>query len=305
MTLNPAIDVSCEAGQVRPTHKIRTSDERMDPGGGGINVARVACRLGASVRAVFLAGGPTGHVLDALLERAGLDRAMIAIGGDTRMSLNVYERSSGCEYRFVPEGPRIEEAEWRACLDQARNFASDYVVASGSLPRGAPDDFYARLARSLADDVRLVLDTSGAELREALQGGGLFLVKPSRSEVEELAGRPLPSRQDVAAAASALVGQGRAEHVAVTLGHEGAVLADGSGVCALPALAVEARSAVGAGDSFLAGMVTGFTRGLGSRQAFRLAVAAGTAAVLTPGTDLCHAEDVERLLEQVPEPESL
>ena len=303
LTPNPAIDVSCDADEIRPTHKIRTSNERLAPGGGGINVARVIQRLGCPVDAIFMAGGPTGEVLDSLLARQGLPRKWIRIARDTRMSLAVHERSTGLEYRFVPEGPRVsarELEEWLAAISDAR---CAYLVASGSLPRGAADDLFARSAAARYHDSRLVLDTSGPALRSSLEAGGTFLVKPSRGELERLAGRPLPTLDEVMNEAKRLVASGRAEHVAVTLGADGALLVNKERAGFLPAIPLETRSAVGAGDSFLAGFVHGLATNLDVWEAFRLATAAGAAAVLSPGADLCRPEDVRRLLQKVPTPE--
>lgn len=303
LTLNAAIDGSSEAETVRHTRKVRTVNERYDPGGGGINVARVVKRLGGRAHAVYLAGGVTGVVLDDLLDRHGLDRTRLDIADQTRTSLSVHERSSGREYRFVPEGPQVTRDEWEICLKRLADIDCEYLVASGSLPRGVPDDFYLRLRQAIRPEVRFVVDTSGEALRQVLSGGGVFLVKPSLGEMEQLAGRSLADRGDLLRAAAEVVERGAAEHVAVTLGKDGALLVGKEGALSLPPIPVEAKSAVGAGDSFVAGMTFAFAAGQDRVAAFRQGVAAGTAAVLTPGTDLCHREDVERLLETMPWPD--
>jgi len=256
-------------------------------------------RLGADVRAIFLGGGVTGRVLDELLARAGIARQMVAIAGDTRLSLTVVERSTGHEYRFVPEGPEVSAVEAEAALAAVAAAQCDYLVASGSLPRGLPEDFYAQVGRAaVAGGARFVLDTSGPPLRAALDAGGIFLVKPNRAEFEGLAGRQL-SNEEVGQEAARLVAAGKAENVAVTLGQEGAILAGRDGIVSSPAIAVEARSAVGAGDSFVAGMVYGFATGRSSEAALRLGLAAGAAAVLSSGSELAKAEDLERLFGEV------
>jgi len=290
LTLNPSIDVSSEAERVEPEKKVRTCGERIDPGGGGINVARVLQRLGVNVEAIFLAGGATGQAFDALLERSGLTRRWVRIADDTRTSLTIHEHSGGREFRFVPEGPTIEPDELDLCREAIRAPACDYLVASGSLPPGVPDEFYAdagRLARE--QGARFILDTSGAELRAALDAGGIHLLKASKEELD----------RDFAAA---IVREGRAELVALTLGSDGALLITADGSWFLPTLATEPVSTVGAGDSFLAGMTCGLAQGRAPAEAFRMAVAAGAAATLSSGTDLAYAADVERLLPQVPEP---
>lgn len=297
LTLNPAIDMSSEAEVVRHTHKVRTFDEVIEPGGGGINVARVLKRLGADVSAMFLGGGVTGKVLEELLGRAAIPHSMISIADDTRLSHTVLERSTGNEYRFVPEGPEVSDAEESSAFQCASAQTCDYFVASGSLPRGIPDDFYVKLCKAVAArGERFVLDTSGAALKASFDAGGLFLVKPSRGELESYAGRTL-SIDALVREAEQLVRRGAAENVAITLGREGAILATTEGAELHPAIPVDACSAVGAGDSFLAGMVFGFSLGRSANDAFRVGLAAGAAAVLSCGSELATREDLGRLVD--------
>jgi len=296
LTMNPSLDVSCAVEKVIAQSKMRASGEGYDPGGGGINVARVFVRLGGNARCYYLSGGATGVALDGLLDLHQLVRTPIRIAGETRVSTAVYERSSGQEYRFVPGGPVVAESEWRECLEKLEQAKHDFLVASGSLPRGVPEDFYARVAAiARAKGMRFVLDTSGAALAAGLAGGGVFLAKPSLGEFRALVGEDVVGEQAIADAAMAVVERGVVEYLVVTMADEGALLAHRSGPLRLPAIAVETRSAVGAGDSFLAAMVYALARGKGPEGAFRFGVAAGAAAVLTPRTDLCRVEDVQRL----------
>lgn len=296
LTMNPTIDVSFAIDRVFHTRKMRGHDERHAPGGGGINVARVFVRLGGNARCYYLSGGATGVALDGLLDRHQLVRRKIPISGETRISTTVFETSSAREYRFVTDGPEVSPEEWQQCLDELAEAECDYLVASGSLPRGVPEDFYARVA-SLAKQrgTRVVLDSSGPGLARGLAGGDVFLVKPSIGELRALTGRPLASEPEIAEAAQAIVNRGEAEHVAVTMGHDGALLTSAAGSLRLPALPAPVASAVGAGDSFLAAMVHGLASGRAPEDAFRFGVAAGAAAILTPGTDLARPEDIERL----------
>jgi 6-phosphofructokinase 2 len=302
LTLNPSIDGAAEADVVRPTRKVRTSNERYDPGGGGINVARVVAELGGSASPIYLAGGATGRVLTDLMTARGLVGRPIPIADHTRISHAVFERSTGLEYRFVPQGPVIDAAESSRCFDELSALDFDYLVASGSLPRGAPDDFYVEVSRIVRKKgARFVLDTSGPALAATLDAGGIFLLKPSIGEFEALTGLTLRDPAALEKAALAQVGSGRVEILAVTLGHEGALLATPNGVVRSPALDVVAKSAVGAGDSFVAGMTFALARGWPVENAFRHGMAAGAAAVLTPGTELCRAEDVARLYDRIRE----
>ncbi|MEN9682598.1 MAG: hypothetical protein RLZZ427_349 [Pseudomonadota bacterium] len=300
LTLNPAIDSACEAERVFPTHKVRTMAQRYDPGGGGINVARVLARFGGDVAAVYLAGGATGGLLDELIDGIGIQRHRIPIADHTRMSMAVFERATGQEYRFVPEGPLVSEPEWRAALEHCAALDCTWLVASGSLPRGVPADFFARLAAALAPrGIQLVLDTSGPALAAAVAAGGLALVKPSQGEFEALMGQKFATPEAIGTAAQALVQAGKAALVAVTLGHAGAVLAHAGGVVVRPGIPVDVKSATGAGDSFVAGMVHALAGGADPAEALRWGMAAGTAAVLNPGTGLAHVADIEQMLPRV------
>lgn len=301
VTLNPVIDISSEAESVHPIHKIRTFEQRQDPGGGGVNVARVITKLGGSVQAVYLAGSAMGELLGLLLDRQGVDHVKYPIAGETRIAFNVYERKSGFEYRFLPEGPDVSHKELDALLDHVRRFEGRYVVVSGSLPRGLPEDVLVRIARICADNgQRFIVDSSGPALIQVLEHAQVFLVKPSLRELGQVAGMPL---DDLSARGVAMdiVKKGKCEMVTVTLGVQGAVFAHASGLSWLPARHVPTKSAVGAGDSFLAAMVWALADGWDRAEAFRLGVAAGAAAALTPGTELCLKQDVFRLYQSAHE----
>lgn len=294
LTLNPAVDMACSATAVRPTHKVRTFDERLDPGGGGINVARVVRALGGDALALIMTGGVTGRLVEELLDEAGVAWQALPIQGRTRISLNVHDLTSGLEYRFVPEGPSIELAEWQAALDALRAVEADWVVVSGSLPHGIPPGFLgaaAGIARQRSQ--KFALDTSGPPLRAAL-GQGITLLKLSLGELEYIVGHDLPEACAQENEIAALIRAQAAGMVVVSLGRQGAVLADGTTMIRLPAVRVEERSAVGAGDSFLAGLVLGLVRDLSPRQALAFGMAAGAAAVLTYGTAVVQRAEAER-----------
>lgn len=301
ITLNPTVDLFGEVGVVRPIRKVRVSNQHYAPGGGGINVARVIATIGGAVEAVFLGGGPTGSWLDALLARGGIRRQMVTISGDTRVAFAVQESGSGFDYRFVPNGPAVSEEEVKPCLDIVRSHPAEYVVASGSLPEKIPPDIYAKIAKIVAEKGgRFVLDSSGDGLRVTLEQSRVFLVKPSLGELEQLVGHEL-DEQSAREAAVSLVKRGVAEMVAVTMGAHGALLVTAEDVLRMPAPRVKVRSAIGAGDSFLGAMVSALAGGWAVKGAFHLGIAAGAAAVLTPGTELCRREDIRSLYPMSPD----
>jgi len=303
LTMNPTIDVSYDVAKVRHTHKMRTDNEWYAPGGGGINVARVFVRLGGNARCYYLSGGATGPALDGLVDLHQLVRTRIRIEQATRVASAVLEHDTGKEYRFTPQGPHIHEHEWQECLDRLAETDCGYLVLSGSLPPGVPDDYYARVIRLLRDrGIEFVLDSSGEALRHGVEEGGILLLKPSQGELQQLVGRELGSIAEIEAAAMGIVASGKARLVAVTMGHEGAILAGPDGAVFVPALDIVARSAVGAGDSFVAAMVHALACGKDEVEAFRFGVASGSAAVLHPGTRLAQPDDIKRLFAQVAMP---
>ena len=301
LTMNPAVDVSTSAERVVSEHKLRCSRPQRDPGGGGINVARVATRLGADVKALYPSGGETGALLRRLVDAEGIASLAVHVAGETREDTTVYEEESGEQFRFVFPGPELTEHEWRECLAAISSLKGSpaWFVASGSLPPGVPDDFYARATNAAkACGARVMVDTSGPALGAAL-AEGVFLVKPNLRELRQMAGETLDDQGSWIAAARRLVDAGRAEIVALSLGHDGALFVTADAAWRAPALDVKLVSAVGAGDSFLGGLTWSLASGHDLEEAFRYAVAAGSAALLTPGTELSHAEDIHRLHPEV------
>ncbi|TDV33994.1 6-phosphofructokinase [Paraburkholderia caballeronis] len=297
VTLNPAIDVATSVAQVTDTHKLRCACARRDPGGGGINVARVIRRLGGDCVALYLAGGAVGQMLQRMLDSEQVRSACIGIAGDTRENFSVRETTTGREYRFVLPGPVVGADEWARVLRHGESLDPPprYLVLSGSLPPGLPDDAYANLARiARARGARVVLDTSGPALKKALNER-VFLVKPSLSELRELTGAPLETEDEWRDAAARIVRDGRAEVVALTLGERGAMVVAAGLTLRADALPMAVSSAIGAGDSFVGAMVWALDRGDALDVAFRHAVAAASATLLAQGTALCRPDDQQRL----------
>jgi 6-phosphofructokinase 2 len=301
ITMNPAVDLSTAVEKIVPVFKLRGTSQRRDPGGGGINVARVIRRLGGDASAIYPVGGTTGELLRKLLDDEGVASRTFPIADETREDFFVSETSSGQQYRFILPGPQLADREWQAGLElvAALDPFPRFLVASGSLPRGVPNDFYARVAAIAKQrGARMIVDTSDAALAAAV-AHGVDLIKPNLSEMRALTGREPTDAHEWEAAASDLVRSGRAAMVALTMGHLGAVLVTADRVLRARPLAITPRSATGAGDSFLAALIHALARGADLGDGFRHAVAAGAAALLHPGTDLCRVDDVRRLAAQV------
>ncbi len=307
LTMNPAIDKNTTVESVTSDQKLRCRPPRFEAGGGGINVARAVAKLGGSAQALYPAGGFTGGLLESLLDREGLEHFRIPVEGMTRENLTVYESSTGSQYRFGMPGARMSEEEWRSCLNAIHghaNSSSCYLVLSGSLPPGVPDDFYARAVYSMTGaDCRLIVDTSGPALRKAAEEG-VYLLKPNLRELSQIVERELRDEDEQEAAARELIERGKSSVVVVSLGGAGALLVTRDEVGAirsenLRAPRVPIRSRIGAGDSMVAGTVLALTRGEDLRRAVQFGMAAGASAVMTEGTELCRRDDAERLFERL------
>jgi 6-phosphofructokinase 2 len=301
ITPNPAVDISTSVERVEPGRKLRCTAASRDPGGGGINVSRVASRLGAEALAVYPAGGGAGDELQALVRREGVESVVVPIRDNTREDFTVLDETTREELRFVLPGPRLHDPEWMACLKAiaAVERKLDFICASGSLPPGAPEDFYARVAEIAAlRGTPFALDTSGPALKVALREH-IRLLKPNLAELRELVGGALDDERSLVAACRAVIAGGRTETVALTLGAEGALLVTAKEAWRSPPLPITPVSTVGAGDSFMGAMIWALASHKPLGEAFSYGCAGGAAALLAHGTELSRAGDIRRLLAQV------
>ncbi|WP_064742062.1 1-phosphofructokinase family hexose kinase [Inquilinus limosus] len=297
LTPNPALDVSTAVAELVDQHKMRCDPGIEQPGGGGINVARVIHRLGGDAIALYPAGGSYGERLSDLLDAERVPRQSVPITAPTRFSFIVRDRAGRRQYRFVLPGPTISDHEGTQILAQFDRLVSEGTIAvgSGSLPPGLPEDFYGRAARiATRQHARFVLDTSGAALAAALREG-VYLVKPSLRELETVAGRALGSAEEAVAFSRELVARHAAEIVVVSLGADGAVLVTERTCRNHPAVQVAVGGTVGAGDSLVGGMLTAVARGWSVEDAFGYGMAAAGATLLAPGTALCDRATTDRL----------
>jgi 6-phosphofructokinase 2 len=199
-------------------------------------------------------------------------------------------------------GPKLTDAELDSVRDRLRSLLEEgaFLVASGSLPAGVRPEFYAEVA-DLAREAgaHFVVDTSGEALRHAVERGGAMLIKPNMRELADLVGAQEIEQPELREAAAQLIRDGKAEHVVVSLGAGGAYLVNKGGSTKFDSPSVPVQSRIGAGDSMIAGMVLALAQGRDPVEAVKRGVAAGAAAVMTPGTELCRREDAERVYDEV------
>ena len=296
LTLNPSLDKSASVGNVAPEKKLRCGKPSFEPGGGGINVAMAIHRLGGDVTACWTSGGHVGRLLSDFLDERGLPHHPIEIEATTRENFSIFEESSGQQFRFVLPGAHLTEDEIQSCIDWLGSIdpAPEYLVLSGSLPPDIDQGLYRRIADSMADRCRVLVDTSGLALKQAVESS-VYLIKPNIRELGELAGEAIDDDDKIHRIARSLIDAGRVEVVLTSLGSGGAILTTADEQHHLRAPTVKIRSKIGAGDSSVAGMVFALSEGKPVVEAARYGIAAGSAAVMTEGTELCRREDTEEL----------
>ena len=303
ITLNPALDKISQIDQVVPNQKLRCGAPRHEAGGGGINVSRAIHRLGGESLAIFPCGGPNGEIIKQKLDEEDVRYQAVPINGFTRENLTLFEGNTENQFRFIMPGHHLQESEWQQTLKSitALNPKPGYIVVSGSTPDGVPKYFYQRIADLARDlDSKLIVDTSGESL-VAAANAGVYMLKPNMRELGSLAHKEIESETDQKSAAQELVQAGKAQVVVISLGAGGALLVTKDYTENLRSPTVPIRSKLGAGDSMVAGIVFSLAQGKSVLEAAKYGVAAGAAAVMTPGTELCRKEDTDALYQKLTE----
>ena len=302
LTMNPSLDIATSIAKVSETIKLRCAPEESHPGGGGINVSRIIHNLGGDSIAVFPCGGYTGDRLEQLLINEDLTIHTIPVSSHTRQSFSIHETSSGKDFRFLLPGHVLSQDIAQTCLEYIRNLKSKprFIVASGSLPPGVEDNFYAAVSKlAQALDCLFVLDTSGPALAHALKFGGIYFFKPSLEELEELNGEALGTETLQLKAARRLIQAGQTKMVVISLAADGVLLVTEDFALRASAIPVTPVSTVGAGDCIVGAMVWALERGLSLDQALRYGVASATATILNTHGEMGRKEDIDPLLDQI------
>lgn len=281
VTPNPSLDRTVAVAELVPGGINRTETATVEAGGKGVNVAAALVRNGHAAQAVFPAGGQSGEQFLAILEGLGVPTQVVRTEADVRSNISVIE-ADGRTTKLNEPGETLSGAQLAELIDCVVEAAagSMWVAACGSLPPGAPSDFYAQLAVKLGR-VSLAVDTSGPALA-AMVGVKCALLKPNRSELSDALGVPVQSLAEAVAAAQVLRQRGT-ERVLVSLGSDGALLVEDEGVMHGTAPTSDVRNTVGAGDALLAGFLAG---GGSGADALRVGLAWARATVRTETTGM-------------------
>ncbi len=299
VTLNPALDRAITVDRLLEDDTTRIRSERHYAAGKGIDVSRVITELGGKSVALGLVGGYDGLQLEGLLINAGVMISFTKISGETRTNIILREEAEDRQHVISASGPEITATEIAEFYQAVQNLQDmDYLVMSGSLPRGVSHNLYGQLI--LAGRKKsgfTLLDADGSAMQESI-GYQPTCIKPNIHELSRLVGRDLPTEREILEACQELHGKG-VPNVLVSRGKDGLILSTEDTKLKATAPPVEVESTVGAGDSAVAGFVLAHSRGQTLAECLRLSCAAGTATAMTPGTELCHREAIEALLPQV------
>ena len=297
VTFSPSIDKSTSVLAFIPEKKMRCAPPTLEPGGGGINVARVINRLGGAATAVFPSGGCTGIFLNHLLENERIPFISIQTKNETKENFVILDIKTNHQYRFVMPSNNLFENEWNECLSAIKNFKNiDFIIASGSLPLGIPKDIYAQLSTiAISKNAKFIVDTSGESLKNVVKEE-VYLLKPNLEELEILLGIKRIKSDAIEAEAQKLILKQTCKIVVISLGANGAMLVTKDETIKIKPPKVKVISSVGAGDSMVAGIVYGLSNKLSLRECLQYGVACGTATTMTSGSALCEKKTVEKLL---------
>jgi len=300
ITLNPALDRTIEVDGLVADDANRILHEERYAGGKGIDCSRVIEELGEESIALGFIGGYDGLELEGRLINEGVLCDFTRIGGETRVNIILSDRKQKTQIMLNAAGPRITPAEIGLFFQKIRSLGRDaaFVVVSGSVPPGVTNNIYAQIITTLkGKGIRVALDADGELLRHGC-GAKPFLIKPNIHEFQRLTGFRSTETDDLLQGARHIV-EGGIEIVLISMGPKGIVgVTKDESYRAIPP-PIDVVSHVGAGDSALAGFIYALTKGMGFRESLILATAAGTAAVMTPGTELCKKKDVERIKKEV------
>ena len=300
VTLNASVDKAyilerpIELGSTQRVSRVINS-----AGGKGINVARIINLLGGEAKTTGFVGGFNGEYLVSLLEKDKIANEFVNVHGETRTCINILDGEHGST-ELLESGFTITEYEENLFLAKFNRIIDDsYIIcAGGSLPKGVSEDIYAKLITIAREkSKKLILDTSGDALAKAISAKP-FLIKPNSEELEQFFGKKFSTIEEKKQAGLQLLKMG-AENVIISLGKDGALLLNEFGIYRGKTPDIKVINTVGSGDALVGGFAFAIDKGFDFLEAFRIAIAAGTANTLNENTGFFSIEDYGDIYQQV------
>ncbi|MDR1832703.1 MAG: 1-phosphofructokinase [Fusobacteriaceae bacterium] len=294
ITLNPAADYYVTVDSFMEGGLNLASESYLLAGGKGINVSKVLKNYGVQSIATGFAGGSNGELIRTTLREYGIIDRFVGIRDNTR--LNIKLKTAANETEITGKAPEIPGESYAEFLKMLSDIGPhDYAVLSGSVPPSLPETVYAEIIQKLPRETRVILDTRGRPFIHALREG-VHLTKPNKKELGEYLGREIHSMDELVAGARELREMG-SENVLVSAGGEAAALVTPRGTWIGETPSGTVVSSAGAGDSMVAGILYGLSRGLSVEESFAGGIASGSATAFKK--DLAELPDMEKLLNRI------
>jgi 1-phosphofructokinase len=301
ITLNPAVDKTVEIADFQVGTVNRVSSVRYDAGGKGINVSKVIQSLGGKSKAVGILGGSAGSFIQKFLERSGIENDFYFIKGDTRTNMKVVDHRQKTNTDINEPGPEVSDEDIAILKQRIINDLGKkaVIVFSGSVPAKIDNGIYGEwISAAKQRGALTILDADGELLKHGIAAGP-FLVKPNIHELENFFGTKIEDIREAESLARSLIEQYGIEQVVVSLGEKGAIFLNKECSMLAHGIQVEVKSTVGAGDSMVAALAYSIEMGYDFNQSIRLAVAAGTANVMTSGTQAAEYQTIVELEKKI------
>lgn len=301
ITLNPAIDKTVEIESFEAGTVNRVISTRLDAGGKGINVSKVVLSLDGKSKAVGILGRTNGGFIKDYLDRSGIENEFLFIDGETRTNLKIIDTIKRNNTDINEAGPKVMDKH----IEQLKQMVfrdvdgASILVFSGSVPRDVDKAIYSEwIVAAKKAGAKTILDADGELLKHGIEAGP-FLVKPNIHELERLAETKLDDNQKIEEFARSLINNYGIEMIVVSLGEKGAMFLNKEASILANGIKVDVKSTVGAGDSMVAALAYAVDMGYNFEKTVKLAMASGTANVMTSGTQPADYEAIQGLQQQI------
>lgn len=296
VTLNPAVDRAYIINDFKPNKRYHVDEVKVTAGGKGLNVARVASILGEKINATGFLGGYTGEFIKKELDKLNIDTSFVKISEPSRIFTAIVDPINKTETILGEYGPVVSKGELNEFVKEFVKVLkfSRIIIAAGTVPKGLPATIYGDMVKIAKDNnVKMIIDASGEYLKEAIKAKP-FMIKPNLTELEELVGYRLNTEKEIIFECKHICKQG-VELVSISLGEQGALFVTAQDVYRVKvSCEIQAMNSIGCGDAFVAGFAVALLNKDDIREAFKCAVATGTANVVEKKIGYVNKDNVDK-----------